>query len=375
MIGLLKNAYTKFISLPYWWLIFGIFLFIWTIQVNPPLNRLEIQNGLWGVQILQSQNFSDNDFLENIMYGYNRALRLAFPALLRLLHIAQPRQAFILQLFIGLIFQIILVKACLKASQNNIKGTILFTFACTYYYFSNTAAGDTFGHGDALAFLFILGCIATDSPILVGLCLFGAYFANERTFTLSLPSVVIWWLWDKQLLSHKKILFLSIPLSIIIYAVCRYLLLRQPHFDIQLPNDIGFFYLKKDHSFFNNYMFAFGSLWVLFFYWLFKKRQLPILIGLVLFATISAFIVADQIRGLSFAFPLFIIAFREIHKIENTNKINNILLWVALIAIILPNFNYYGEYGFKPTLVYLFVEKIFIDPIEYILQILQKARA
>lgn len=361
MINKLKGLYKSFISLSYWWIIFSCFLFLYTIQVNPPLQKEELHNGIWGIQLLQSKNLFNNDFLGNIMYGYNRALRLSFPLIAEILGFTKPIQLFIFQLFLGLIFQFMMVKLCLKISKNNIVGTILFGLISSHYYFSNTASGDTFGHGDMIAFLFILLALYIANPFIITLCLFGAFFSNERSLLVSLPTIWIWWFLNKEKHDFLK-LWVSIPVSVIAYFICKNFLLKQPHFKANLPNDIGFSYLINSHTFFNIYIFAFGGLWVLVLYWIYKLERIPITILIIILFSSSAFIVADQTRGLSFMFPLFFIAFREIHRIGSKDEINKILFCGAILTIFIPNIVFFGEYTFRPSLFYHLLEKNIIIP-------------
>lgn len=366
MVDNLKRLFKKFISLPYWWVIFSFFLFLWAIQINPPLNKEELSNGIWGVQILQSKDFSNNDFLNNIMYGYNRSLRLVYPVIIRVLHFSSPKQLYIFQLFLSFIFQLVLVRLTLRVSKNNIIGTILFCLTCTYYYFSNTASGDTFGHGDAGAFLFILLSLYFRNPFLILLSLFCAFFSNERSLMVALPTVWVWWFLNKE--KHDKIrLWGAIPAAVVAYYVVRLFLLKQPHFKANLPNDVGFFYLIHNHTLFNVYLFGFGGLWLIVFYWIYKVNRIPIATLIILFFSMSAFIVADQTRGVSFMFPLFLIGFREIHRIETLNNINKLLVWGLILALFIPNFIYIGEYALRPSLIYHLLEKSIIVPIDQLL--------
>ncbi len=364
MTNKLQYLFKKFISLPYWWIIFSFFLFLWTCQTNPPLDKEKLYSGLWEVQISQSKDLLDNDFLNNVMYGYNRALRLSYPIIAKLLDFSKPKQLFIFQLFLGLLFQFLIVKTCLKISKNNIIGTILFGFISSYYYFSNAASGDTYGHGDTIAFVFILLAMYIDNPFMIFLFLFGAFFSNERSLLVSLPTVWIWWFLNEK--KDKIILWGSIPASVIAYYACKYFLLNQPHFKADLPNDIGFFYLLNSHTFFNMYVFTFGGLWIVVFYWIYKLKQIPVSLLIILFFSVSAFIVADQTRGISFIFPLFFIAFREVHRIGNNKEINNVLICGAILTLFIPNFVFFGEYTFKPSLFYHLLEKNIIIPVDWI---------
>lgn len=348
-----------------WWIIFSSFLFIWTIQENPPTNKNDLHYGLWSVMLMQAKDLTNNEFLQNIPYGYNRALRLTVPVIIKIFSITSQKQLYIIQLLVSFVFQLLLVKLVYRINKGHIINTILFCLACTYCYFSNTATGDLFGHADTFGFFFILLAIYTNNPFVVFVSMLAAIFTNERTLIIAVPPVWFWWILSESP-KKKMMIFGAMPLAVLGYFVGKYYMLSFPNFKMSLPNDFSLLYLISQHSFFSMYVFSFKGLWVFVFYLVYQFKKLPLYLLLSLFFSTAAFVVADQTRGISFLFPLFILVLSQLNKVETTETIKKLSIYCLIASIVIPNIVFYGDHQLRPSLLYIALEKLIFTPVEAI---------
>ncbi len=346
-----------------WWIVFSFFLFVWTVQLNPPVNTGDLHTGLWGVMLMQAKDITNNDYLGNVLYGYNRALRLTVPVIMKLLSISSTKQMYLIQLLISFIFQLLLVKLVYRINKGHLINTALFCIACTYCYFSNTATGDTFGHADTFAFLFILISIYSTQPIIVAFSLFCAIFANERTLIITLPAVWFWWFLQDQK-NKKLMIYGAVPLAVIGYFIGKYTLLSLPNFKTSLPDDFSLGYLLGQHSFFSIFIFTFKGLWLFVFLLIVRLKKIPFYLIVCLVFSAAAFVVADQTRGISFLFPLFLLVLSQLNKFVDKEEISKITIYCLIACVAIPNIVFYGHYELRPSFFYIMLEKVIFIPIQ-----------
>lgn len=334
----------KFLCHKHFTLFLSVVLLAWTVQTNPFIHTENLGTGFWNLIIGQSHSLLHNDFLLNLSFGINRALKLSYPLIIKVLHISQPWQIFLLQLLFCLLLQFLLVRLCLKISNNNRLGTALFTFICSICYFSSNAAGDTFGHADMLAFLLIIIILSTKNLAIIFLNVILALFTNERVLVLAIPTLLFY---D---FDERKKTLIVIMIGVCVYFAIKYYLNQQPHFNsITFPYDVRLPQLISTHVY-NIYVYAFGGLWLLIVYWMYLIKKIPLVVLIILPLSLCSFIVADCTRGLSFIFPIFLITLKNLYSLETRDRLNKLMMVAAIVSIILPNAIYFGEFWYRESL-------------------------
>ncbi|MFT4734777.1 MAG: hypothetical protein ACI9DJ_002650 [Algoriphagus sp.] len=326
---------------------------------NPPLELQQIENGLWSVQIEQSRHLSDNNFLEDVYYGYNRAMRLFQPLLFKLFQIERPVLAYLLQIVFSVIQMFLVYAIAKRILKEEKKNILLFLISCSTLYFANSAFGDTFGHCDTFGFTFML--LAMYYPrkwLLSALFLLLGFLCSERVLFVGLISVIIYWYYctDLSVVKKKKLIVFSTLVSVLCYFGLKFYMTSLPDFDVSLPIDIGLNYALNDHTFFQIYFFTFTGFWILLMATTSMSRNQLLVLTLPLLLSGTSFLVADQTRGMAHIFPVFFVFLYQIQKTWSADTIHKTLNMMLLICLISPSYNYIGTFNYKPSLFYYFFE-------------------